>query len=219
MLKPNTAAQIESKQLNQKISHDNSVQPKQFANGRLVLVRVYNQQCKWTRGKILRSTGPVSYIVKLSNGLTWRRHQDQLKSCSVPITVQSTELPETVPQDMLSAPSTFVSSELPDSVSSNSDFQPSAQLAVIHKEHVNFHESIHLTHILTLNIAHYCILLCFASCTSFFFPSVKCCIVFRGGVRWIRMRMAHVGYKITCLMIVVVAVAVIIVICMILQCS
>ena len=35
------------------------------------------------------------------------------------------------------------------------------------------------------------------------------------------MRMAHVGYKITCLMIVVVAVAVavIIVICMILQCS
>ena len=33
------------------------------------------------------------------------------------------------------------------------------------------------------------------------------------------MRLAHVGYKITCLMIVVVAVAVIIVICMILQCS
>ena len=126
LLKPNTAAQVESKQLNQKISHDNSVQPKQFANGQSVLVRVYNQQCKWTRGKILRSTGPVSYIVKLSNGLTWRRHQDQLKSCSVPITVQSTELPETVPQDMLSAPSTFVSSELPDSVSSNSDFQPSA---------------------------------------------------------------------------------------------
>ena len=33
------------------------------------------------------------------------------------------------------------------------------------------------------------------------------------------MRMARVGYKITCLMIVVVAVAVIIVFCMILQCS
>jgi len=65
LLKPNSAAQIESKQLNQKISHDNSVQPKQYAKGQSVLV---GQHYKWTRGTILRSTGPVSYIVKLLNG-------------------------------------------------------------------------------------------------------------------------------------------------------
>ena len=60
--KPNTAAQIEGKQLHQKISHDNSVQLKQLGNGQSVLVHVYSQQYKWTRGTILRSTSPVSYI-------------------------------------------------------------------------------------------------------------------------------------------------------------
>jgi len=41
LLKPNTAVQIESRQLNQKISHDNSVQPKQFIKDQSVLVCVY----------------------------------------------------------------------------------------------------------------------------------------------------------------------------------
>ena len=76
LLKPNTAAQIECKQLNQKVSHDNSVQLKQFSPDQSVLVRVYGQQHKWIRGTILRSTSPVSYIVKLSNRTTWRCHQD-----------------------------------------------------------------------------------------------------------------------------------------------
>ena len=70
------------KQLNQRICHDNSVQPKLFEKGQSVVVHVYNQQYKWTCGTVLRSTGPVSCVVRLSNGLTWQRHQDQLKSSS-----------------------------------------------------------------------------------------------------------------------------------------
>ena len=115
LLKPNTAAQVESKQLNQKICHDNSVQPEK---GQLVLVRVYGQQYKWTCGTIFRSTGPVSYIVRLANGLNWRRHQDQLKSCSETESVSPNKLPETVPQDLLTAPSGYTSTELTDPVSS-----------------------------------------------------------------------------------------------------
>ena len=94
LLKPNTAAQVDSKQLNQKICHDNSVQPEQFEIGPSVLVRVYNQPYKWTRGTILSSIGPVSYIVRISNGFTWRRHQDQLKICSETKPVAPKELSE-----------------------------------------------------------------------------------------------------------------------------
>ena len=54
--------------------------------GQLVLIRIYGQNRKWTYGTILKPTGPVSYIVKLPNGKTWRRHQDQLKACSEQIT-------------------------------------------------------------------------------------------------------------------------------------
>jgi len=68
------------------------------------------------KGTILRSTGPVSYIVKLLNGLMWRRHQDQLKSCVEPKTVTSNKLPETVHQDMLFAPFSSVSSVFTDSI-------------------------------------------------------------------------------------------------------
>ena len=124
LLKPNTATQVESKQLNQKISHDNSVQPKQFEKGQSVLVRVYGQQYKWTHGTILRSTGPVSYIVRLSNGLTWRRHHDQLKSCPETKSVSPNKLPETVPQDLLTAPSGYTSTELTGPVSSQSSVSP-----------------------------------------------------------------------------------------------
>jgi len=98
------------------------VQHKQFTNGQPVLVRVYaSQQCKWTHGTILRSTGPVSYIIKLPNGLTWRHYQDQLKLCSeLKPTTQLNESIETVPQDMLSVPSISVSSDLTDSTFSDS---------------------------------------------------------------------------------------------------
>jgi len=50
LLKPNTVAQIESRRLNQKISHDNSVQPKQFAKGQSVLVRVYGSTLQVDKG-------------------------------------------------------------------------------------------------------------------------------------------------------------------------
>ena len=97
---------MEKKQWNQKLSHDNSVPSRTFSQGQSVLIRIYGQNRKWTYGTILRSTGPVSYIVKLPNGITWRRHQDQLKSCSVQITPPN-QPPnhDSTPQALLTAPS------------------------------------------------------------------------------------------------------------------
>ena len=52
LLKPNTAAHVESKQWNQKVSHDNSIPAPSFTVGQSVLIRVYGQNHKWTRGSI-----------------------------------------------------------------------------------------------------------------------------------------------------------------------
>ena len=106
LLKPNTAEHVESKQWSQKISHDNSIPSRPFTDGQSVLVRVYGKNHKWTCGIILNSTGPLLYIVKLPNGTTGRRHQDQLKSCREQVTAP-TQLPDTVPPDLLTVPSTI----------------------------------------------------------------------------------------------------------------
>jgi len=84
----------------------NSIPSHPFADGQSVLVRVYGHNHKWTRGTILKSTGPLSYIVKLPNDTTWRCHQDQLKHCQEQLTTPTEQLPDTVPADLLAAPST-----------------------------------------------------------------------------------------------------------------
>ena len=105
LLKPNTAEHVEHKQWNQKASHDNSISSHPFKDGQSVLVRVYGQQHKWTHGIIVNSTDPLSYMVKLPNGTTCRRHQDQLKSCPEQVTTSTLHLPDTVPPDLLTVPS------------------------------------------------------------------------------------------------------------------
>ena len=44
-----------------------------------VLARDYRQgNRKWQPGEIVSKTGPLTYTVKVSSGLIWRRHVDQL---------------------------------------------------------------------------------------------------------------------------------------------
>ena len=109
LLKPNTAAHVESKQWNQKVSHDNSIPAPSFTVGQPVLIRVYGQNHKWTHGSILKSTGPLCYVIKLPNGSTCRRYQDQLKSCREQVTAPAQNIPDTVPPDLLTVPTTVLS--------------------------------------------------------------------------------------------------------------
>lgn len=46
--------------------------------GESVLVRQYNSNVKWKDGTVLDRTGPVSYVVKTNEGVTCRRHVDQI---------------------------------------------------------------------------------------------------------------------------------------------
>lgn len=46
-----------------------------------MLVRGYSDKGqKWVEGKVMEKTGPVSYKVKVGDGVQWRRHQDQVIS-------------------------------------------------------------------------------------------------------------------------------------------
>ena len=73
------------------------------------LICIYGQKRKWTCGTILKPTGPVFYIVKLPDGMTWRHHQSQLKSCSEQIT-HPNQPP--IHDSILTAPSTCQLSSL-----------------------------------------------------------------------------------------------------------
>ena len=66
-----------------------------------VFVRNYAKGPKWTAGVIESVSGPVSYVVKLLNGLVWRHQLDQIrprKSISLDNTFAESHTNETLTQ-------------------------------------------------------------------------------------------------------------------------
>ena len=80
LLKPNLATRIQDRQEQMKSSHDRGTKERSFADGDLVFVHNYGSGAKWLPGQVTKHTGPVSCRVMMDNGLTWRRHYDQLRT-------------------------------------------------------------------------------------------------------------------------------------------
>ena len=73
-----------------------------FSDNQPVLTRNFGRGHKWLKGEIIKSTGPVSYLVKLQNGIQVHRHQDQIRkhvetSTNVTVTDKSDEESLSVP--------------------------------------------------------------------------------------------------------------------------
>ena len=79
LLKPNTAAAVEEKQLKQKRQHDARAKDRTFELGNLVFLKNFGRGCRWLHGKITKITGPVSYHVLLDDGRQQHCHLDQLR--------------------------------------------------------------------------------------------------------------------------------------------
>ena len=79
LLRPNTSDRVERRQLQQKQRHDGCRHPRTFRVGDSVFVRNHGVGSVWLPGKIVRSTGPVSFMVVLEDGRNRRCHQDQLR--------------------------------------------------------------------------------------------------------------------------------------------
>ena len=83
LLKPHTAERVEDRQSKQKKQHDERACVQKLVVGEEVYVRNYHGGEKWLPGVIEKRTGPVSFLVKLSDGRDRRCHQDQVRKRTV----------------------------------------------------------------------------------------------------------------------------------------
>ena len=73
LIKPDLNAKVEHKQTLQKNYHDDHSRSQKFKMGDLVYARNFRQGEKWYAGHIVEITGPVSFLIELSDGRTIRR--------------------------------------------------------------------------------------------------------------------------------------------------
>ena len=107
LLKPPTAEKVERKQLKQKEQHDSKSRERELKVGDTVFVRNYHPGDKWLPGVIQKKTGPVSFVVKLTDGRVRRCHQDQVHRRSVEVPQDSSVDSEIlVPPTEVSSPPT-----------------------------------------------------------------------------------------------------------------
>ena len=79
LLHPDLHSRVQQKQLQQKLNHDPAVpRSLQLSVGDPVYARNYGVGPSWLSGLLIGVDGPQSYVVKLTDGRIWRRHQDQL---------------------------------------------------------------------------------------------------------------------------------------------
>ena len=84
LMKPDLAAHVAEKKAAQKKAHDGGRKGRELVVGESVIARSYSVGEKWLSGTIAEKLGPLSYSVKMDNGLLWRRHIDQLLEVSKP---------------------------------------------------------------------------------------------------------------------------------------
>ena len=76
LLHPNLEERVSNKQAAQKRCHDQCSHVREFSAGDRVLVK---DKSDWIPGAIIQRLGPLSYLVKLGDGRTWRRHIELMK--------------------------------------------------------------------------------------------------------------------------------------------
>ena len=78
LLRPNHETQVLDQQAHQKFNHDKNCKEQQFKKGELVLAKNFSSGPKWFTGVIEAVLGPLSYLIKLDDGCTIKRHIDHL---------------------------------------------------------------------------------------------------------------------------------------------
>ena len=80
-MKPNIQRRVENKQLAQKINYDTSTSTRILVTNDPVLIKNFNNTGqKWLQGHIIQPVGPLSYLVKLTDGRIFRCHVDHLQN-------------------------------------------------------------------------------------------------------------------------------------------
>ena len=82
LMQPSLTSRVQQSQMTQKKNHDTKKPYRQFAEGDLVYAENFstNIGTKWLPGKIDEVTGPLSYVIKFTEGNKVRRHVDHIKA-------------------------------------------------------------------------------------------------------------------------------------------
>ena len=98
-LHPDISQRVERQQAKQKLCHDSSKPVRTFVVGDTVFAENFSgTRPKWLSGTIAVITGPLSYVVRLSEGATVRRHVDSIRRRdNAPMDSSSLEFPLSVP--------------------------------------------------------------------------------------------------------------------------
>ena len=79
-LYPDVNKRVVQQQEKQKETHDNSFPIRTFKAGDLVYAENFTSSPRWIPATVLHSTGPLSYLVKTTDGREIRRHVDNLRA-------------------------------------------------------------------------------------------------------------------------------------------
>ena len=79
LLQLNTERKVLNKQADQANRHDVHLKMRSFTVNQKVMVRNYRPGPKWITATIIRQLGPLSFMVKVKNGLEWKRHMEQIQ--------------------------------------------------------------------------------------------------------------------------------------------
>ena len=79
-LHPDEAKAVEEQQLKQKVYHDRHAKDRQVNVGDPVYVTNFSSGPCWLPGVVVNKSGPVSFVVKLLDDRTVRRHQDHVRA-------------------------------------------------------------------------------------------------------------------------------------------
>ena len=84
LLRPNVSAHVKHKLLQHKKDHDKSSMSRKFNSGQPVYVKNNGIVSSWLKGRVVESTGPVSFRVLLDDGREWC-HQDHIRGAELVI--------------------------------------------------------------------------------------------------------------------------------------
>ena len=82
LLHPDLQSKVKSNIARQKEAHDRNTKLRQMEIGNRVYVRSFKKGPYWVEGEIYKELGPLSYLVKLTNGNILKRHVDHLRLCT-----------------------------------------------------------------------------------------------------------------------------------------
>ena len=81
-MRPEIRGNVATKQADQKFYHDKHSKTRELFIGQRLMVRSLHPGNKWVPGTIVKRTGPLSYLVQVGGGKTWKRHIDHLRQMS-----------------------------------------------------------------------------------------------------------------------------------------